>query len=137
MRYATYAIDQCCMIVCSGSLINVLSICQSIMRIMHTLNTSAISVKCRTYTLISLWCMRFMLDVWKENIKRLNDIDQCISLYAIDLCMLWMHDAYCTYDQLLMYATCVIDLRFMLSINDAAYKWYRVLDNNTRYVWYW
>ena len=45
----------------------------------------------------------------KENIKRLNAIDQCISLYAIDLCTLCMHDAYCTYYQLLMYATYVID----------------------------
>ncbi len=38
-------------------------------------------------------------------------------------CMLliWIHDAYCTYYQLLMYATYVIDQRVVLSIHDASY----------------
>jgi hypothetical protein len=57
-------------------------------------------------------------------------------------CMLliWIHDAYCTEHQLLMYATYVIDLRVVLrsvlSIDDASYDWYRVLYHNTRYVCY-
>ena len=52
-------------------------------------------------------------------------------------CMLliWVHDAYCTEYQLLMYATYVIDLRvvlrIVLSIDDALYDWYRVLYHNT------
>ena len=75
------------------------------------------------WPLIILWCMTFMLDVWKENIKRLNAIYQCLSLYVNDLCMLWIDYAYCTYYQLLMYATDVINMRVMLY-------------NNTRYVCY-
>ena len=64
---------------------------------------------------------------------------QLINAYQCML-LIWIHDAYCTYYQLLMYATYVIDqrvvLRVVLSINDAFCDWYRVLYHYTRYVCY-